>query len=197
MSYSEKCPFTTQAVHLSVTFDAVSDGTYYIRLRSMFTINGENLVCVNSSGTDYTYTLSITVSTKPEPWSWTSSNGSASITQTKNAYTAITTKGYITSFSYLVWNDFVDKVQEFLEYDGIANSTIGSSKYGYSSSTTYTNLLKNAKMTSSDKEMTAKRFNIVRYCIGSMNSTGLSDMSVNDKIYGSYFTTLATKLNAI
>lgn len=185
---------TTEGV---MTFDAVSDGTYYIRLRSMFTINGQNLVCVNSSGGEYTYTLSITVSTKPEPWSWTSSNGSASTTQTKNAYTAITTKGYTTSFSYLVWNDFVDKVQEFLEYDGIANSTIGSSKYGYSSSTTYTNLLKNAKMTSSDKEITAKRFNIVRYCIHSMNSTGLSDVSVDSIIYGSYFTTLATKLNAI
>lgn len=179
------------------TFSAVSDGTYYIRLQSMFSINGTELPCVDSSGNKYTYTISINVSTKPSPWSWTSSNGSATTTQTKNAYTAITNKGYTTDFSYFVWNDFVDKVQEFLEYDGIANSAIGTAKYGYASSTTYTNLLKNAKMTSSDKEITAKRFNIVKYCIGSMNSTGISDVVVNDKIYGNYFVTLANKLNAI
>ena len=181
----------------TVSFDAVDDGKYCIRLRSMFSVNGRDIVCVDSYGNDYTYTITVSVSTKPKPWSWTSSNGSATATQTKNAYTAITNKGYVTDFSYLVWNDFVNKVQEFLKYKGLANVQIGSSKYGYSSSTTYTNMLANAKMSSSDKVMTAKRFNIVRYCIGSMNSTGLTDMAINDKILGTYFVTLTTKLNTI
>lgn len=181
----------------TVSFDAVDDGKYCIRLRSMFSVNGRDIVCVDSYGNDYTYTITVSVSTKPKPWSWTSSNGSATATQTKNAYTAITNKGYVTDFSYLVWNDFVNKVQEFLKYKGLANMQIGSSKYGYSSSTTYTNMLANAKMSSSDKVMTAKRFNIVRYCIGSMNSTGLTDMAINDKILGTYFVTLTTKLNDI
>lgn len=115
-------------------------------------------------------------------WSWTSSNGGASANQTKNAYNAVTNRGGIDEFSYLVWNDMVDKVKEILD------------AFGYSWSTMY-NTYANTKMSSSDKALTAKRFNSLRQNIGGHYSTGISEVSAGDKVYGSYFTTLARCIN--
>lgn len=184
----------------SFTYTVSSEGTYWIRAQTMVSdsyVSGTNLVCLNSSGSSYTCKVSIDVSLRPDNWSWTTSNGSATTSQTKAAYTAVMSKGLITAFSYLVWNDFVDKVKEFLSYTGDGNKSIGTSKYGYSSTTSYSTLISAAKMTSSDKTITTKRFNIVNYCINVMNSTGITDRSSGNIIYGSYFTTLATKLNQI
>lgn len=50
-------------------------------------------------------------------------------------------------------------------------------------------------MTSSDKTLTAARFNSVRYNIGAHYSTGISEVASGDPVLGSYFTTLTTKLN--
>lgn len=146
-------------------------------------------------------------------WNWQLSNGKASLEQTQSAYKAITKVDgyYVTDFSYLVWNDFVDKIQEFLDYLGVADLSIGEDKYGYSSTATYSEILNGAKMTSSDKKMTAKRFNIVRYVIGSWNSfasdsnsiqnhyhkTGNWDMSKNEVVYGEYFLDLAEYANGM
>lgn len=119
-------------------------------------------------------------------WSWSASNGSASASVTKAAYTAITNKGSTAAFSYLVWNDMVDKVLEALSVAGDSWSTNGS-KYLSAAST---------KMSSSDKTLTAARFNSLRYNIGLRYSTGITDKSKGDTVYGSYFTTLTSALNS-
>lgn len=119
----------------------------------------------------------------PDKWSWTSSNGNASRTQTRNAKTAVDSNGYLTDFSYLVWNDMCDKVKEVLD------------AFGYSWSTQYGLSLPNTKMSSSNKKMTAARWNSLRYNVGIHYSTGISEVSVGDIIYGSYFTKLMSKVN--
>jgi hypothetical protein len=126
-----------------------------------------------------------TLSNKPALWSWSASNGNATAAQTAAAKTAVDGQGYTTDFSYLVWNDLCDKVKEVLDYTG---GTWNSSAYGLT--------LAQTKMSSSSKVLTAARFNSLRYNIGSHYSTGISEVSTGDTVYGSYFTTLATKINA-
>ena len=121
-------------------------------------------------------------SKKPPLWSWTSSNGSATASQTQDAYNALIGKDVVTKFSYLVWNDMVNKVKAMLD-------SIGES--WNSSYATYENTL----MTSSDKTLTATKFNSLRFNIGSHSSTGITDKYTGDDVYGSYFTTLANHLN--
>lgn len=123
-----------------------------------------------------------TFTTTPSAWSWTASNGNATAAQTSAAYTAITGNGLLTNFSYLVWNDLVDKVNAVCAFAG------------YSWDTTYATLA-NTKMTSTSKTLTAVRFNSLLFNIGSHYSTGISEVSAGDDVLGSYFTTLATKLN--
>ena len=115
-------------------------------------------------------------------WSWTSSNGSASSTQTRNAYTAVTSHGYTEDFSYLVWNDLVDKVQEILDAEGEGWSTMYAS---YSAT----------RMTSSSKTLTATRFNALRQNIGAHVATGINEVSRGDRVYGDYFITLTDCIN--
>lgn len=160
----------------SYTLSGLSENTtYYMYLYASSTTTG---------GTATGSTVSATTSSnKPDLWSWTASNGSATATQTSTARTAVTSNGYVTSFSYLVWNDMCDKVQAVLDCAGITWST----HYGLT--------LAQTKMTTSSKVMTAARFNSLRYNVGSNYSTGISEVSTGDIIYGSYFTTLMTKVN--
>lgn len=115
-------------------------------------------------------------------WSWDSSNGNASAAQTRAAYSAITSNGYTSNFSYIVWNDLVNKVLE------IYNATGGSWSSAYATASA-------TRMTSSNKTMTALRFNSLKYNIQRNVSTGISDKSAGDIVYGSYFVTLANKIN--
>ena len=111
-------------------------------------------------------------------WSWTSSNGTASAAQTQRAYAAITSKGYLSDFSYLVWNDLVNKTYEVV---GTWDSTYGS--------------LSSTRMTTSNKKMTANRFNAVWWNLEKRVSTGLTKKYTGDRVLGSYFVTLANALN--
>lgn len=117
-----------------------------------------------------------------DPWSWSASNGSASASQTKAAYSAIRNKGSLSDFSYLVWNDMVDKVKEILD----ATGDIWNSRFASYSAT---------RMSSSDKKLTATRFNSLRYNIGLRYSTGIDTVYSGDIVYGWYFTTLANCIN--
>lgn len=127
--------------------------------------------------------INITVkSNKPALWSWSASNGSATTSQTQSAYTAITNKTATTNFSYLVWNDMVDKVKAALDC------------VGESWDSTYATY-ENTKMSSSDKILTATRFNSLRFNIGSHEATGIADKSKDEYVYGEYFTILTDKLN--
>lgn len=117
-----------------------------------------------------------------EPWDWNSSNGSASASQTRRAYDALFDNGNVSDFSYLVWNDLCDKVMEAL--DAIGDTW--DSRYASYNST---------RMTSSNKTLTATKFNSLRYQIGSHESTGINDVSPGDIVYGWYFTTIVNALN--
>ena len=107
-------------------------------------------------------------------WNWSNvSNGTA-------AYNAVTGNGKITNFKYTVWNALVDKINEAAENNW-------DSTYATYSAT---------KMSSSDKTLTATRFNSARHNIGLRVSTGISEVEAGDTVYGWYFTTLADCLNA-
>ena len=116
------------------------------------------------------------------PWSWSSSNGSATAAQTAAAYRAITNNGFVSDFSYVVWNDMVSKVNNVLS----ASSGSWNSKYA-----TYSETL----IHSSDRTLTAEKFNSLRYNIGLGASTGIAEVSSGDTVYGSYFITIANALN--
>lgn len=156
------------------TFTGLSSGSSY-----------DVLVSITAPGWPSSVELDSSIETDSPsiaPWSWTSSNGSASATQTKAAYNAILSRGPLSNFSYLVWNDMVDKVKEILDATGESWSTI----YGTYAST---------RMSSSDKRLTASRFNALRQNIGSRYSTGIQEVSRGDIIYGWYFTTFASCIN--
>ena len=122
-------------------------------------------------------------------WNWRGSNGSATAAQTQSAYNAVTGKGATSNFSWRVWNDLCDKVQECLDRAGDSWYTYHGPNGGYTP--TYFA----ARMTSTDKTLTAARFNAVRGNIGSHASTGISPVSKGDKVLGSYFITIADALN--
>lgn len=156
------------------TFSGLDSGTSY-----------DISVSITAPGWTITVELDTTAETDEsavEPWSWTSSNGSASSSQTRAAYSAVRNQGSLNNFSYLVWNDMVDKVKEVLDATG--NSW--NSKYASYSAT---------RMSASDKALTAKRFNSLQYNIGTHYSTGIYDVSKGDTVYGDYFITLADCLN--
>lgn len=116
------------------------------------------------------------------PWSWAASNGSAGAEQTKQAYDAVSGHGAVSDFSYLVWNDLVDKVNSVI----ISASDTWSTMYA---------TIDETRMTVSDKVLTAKRFNALRQNIGARYSTGIEEVSPGDIVLGNYFTTLTKKLN--
>ena len=147
---------------------------------SSITCPSSNFTCV------YTFYAIKTIT----PWSWSASNGSASNTQTAEAYSAIIKKEPVSNFSYLVWNDLVDKVIEMRKgagkSDWSTSNSDGTNIYISSSAT---------KMTSTDKTLTAKRFNALRWNIGTVVSTDITDKNPGDEVKGSYFIALAEKLN--
>lgn len=159
----------------SFTFSTnLSDGTYTIKAYTTY----NSLNSITSDGSSYVI-KTISVNLKPAAWIW------------ENVSSGQPT----TNISYTTWNSFIDRIREWLDYKSITNVSV-EAMYGYES-TTYAKLLSYAKMSADDKVLTAIRFNIVRYCIGSMNSTGLTDKSRGDKVYASYFLTLADKMNSI
>ena len=128
--------------------------------RYSVSIEAEDLVTGwSNSWSDRVTTDKILVSA----WSWSSSNGTASASQTKAAYTALTNNGSTSDFSYLVWNDMCSKVIEIENAAGLTWST----KYASYADT---------KMSSSDKVLTATRFNSLRYNIGRSYSTGINEV---------------------
>lgn len=90
---------------------------------------------------------------------------------------AFNNNGAITTITYTRWNDFVARVNAFRTYKGF--STISAS------------------MSSSDKVLTASRFNTVNSAINTMYNTYIGTVSSGDDVLGSYFITLADSLNNI
>lgn len=125
----------------------------------------------------------ITVGAAPPLWSWEASNGNASAAQTNAAYSAVNANGFVNNFSYMVWNDMVDKVKAVLD-------VIGENWDGMYA--TYDN----TKILADDRTLTAAKFNSLRRNVGNHVSTGIGEKSTSDTVYGHYFTTITDCLNS-
>ena len=115
---------------------------------------------------------------KPDKWFWTSAE--------QNVFTS---HGATTSISYSRWNDLVDKVHECVQAAG------GSWNSSYAS-------ISNTKMTSSDKTLTATRYNSLVYNIRQFYTSGYAGtgyngfpVSTGEIVYGSYFIYLGYAIN--
>ena len=154
------------------------------RIRIYSYINGAYLQPVDEYGNDYAAELIYTYTVTPaiDKFYWNQSNGSASAQATQTAYSVVSGNGYVDDFSYLVWNDIVDKVKEVLDESGF---------YWDTAYATY----ENTKMSAVDKTLTAARFNSARYNVGIHCATGIDEKHSDDTAYGSYILTLVSKLN--
>ncbi len=162
-------------------------GTYQVRA---FIVNSSG----NVSGTSNWLTIEVP-EVSVEPWSWNASNRSAltdfpaTASMTSAARDAVMNKGYLTVFSWRVWNDLVAKTMETIIARGgtwtTRDQNTGKTYLSYEST----------RMSENDKNMTAARFNALRFNIGSRIRTEIPDRDTGDIIYGNYFITLAQKLN--
>ena len=169
------------------TFRNLSAGTSYNIKVSVFKV---------ISGQDDEWLTNIEDSFQTEeipvlPWTWNDCQtiegdvGEASDLETMSAYSAITKQMETTEFSYKVWNDLCAKTRE-------VRSARGSSSWR-SDFLSYSDTL----MSSSDKILTAERFNSLRINIVSMQDVSSIPYPVikGGEVYGSYFTTLTNALN--
>ena len=116
------------------------------------------------------YTDCKTQAAPPSAWSWTSAET-----------TAFNNHGAFDELTAARWNAFVDKINEVCVAAGSSWLTNYSTVAGAKGS--------------SGGDMTANMFNSAKYNIGSRASTGIPNVSTGGTVYGSYFITLATKLN--
>lgn len=129
-------------------------------------------------------------------WSWSAANGSfnasaaatATLTQLNDAYTAITQHGKTTAFSWHIFNDLCHWVADLLSEAG------GTWSDNYAA-------LSGTYMTSSDKALTAIRWNSLSYNAQRAGSAlgktiSFTARSKGDTVLGSYFTALVNNLNS-
>lgn len=109
---------------------------------------------------------------KPSAWSWTSEE-----------LNAFNNRGAFSTLTWQRWNAFCDYVLQLTSW--------------YYNDKTDTYNLAGAKASADDKVLTATKFNLVKNAIGSMNATGISNVSKGDPVLGSYFITLANKANEV
>lgn len=171
--------------HHAIDFDYTVSG---LSPNTTYTISVVAAADTAGTNADYLSGPSL-VKTNMSAWSWTYSNGSATAAQTKAAYAAVTENGALSDFSYKVWNDLCDKVKECIDRAGSSWWTVmgpdGAETPGYSAT----------RMTSSDKELTADRFNAIRGNIGGRVSTGIDPVYPGDEVNGWYFETITDCLN--
>ena len=122
-----------------------------------------------------------------EPWSWTSSNGTASAAQTRAAYNVIMGTATVDNFHHNVWNDLVDKVAE-------ARAALG---YGWSRGQSSQYPTQNGCYVSAGDRLSADIYNGVRFNIGALITTGVTDRYPGDAITGNLFLALTDTLNEI
>lgn len=125
-------------------------------------------------------------------WSWDETD------DRQKAYQALVGQGVVSDFRYTVWNELVEKVRE--AYIADFKSVVED----------YESALELAKMTVTDRVLTATRFNKLRWVVGSellafdesdtelyehFAEKGIWDMSSGEKVKGAYILELAAKLN--
>lgn len=177
----------------SLVRDDPSEGTVEISLNSSnssfefsafamrdWMLSERSEVVQASSGTDVTL------------WTWTDRNYSDGATkaQTTQFYSVLHGNSDPTNgFSYKVWNDIVRKTEEVVE----ANGMTWSNKYGLGP--------EKCKATANEA-VSAKKYNEVRFNIGSIKSTKEEGkpstvVEAGDNIYGYHFQRLTDVLNLI
>lgn len=187
------------------TATSLSDVIYSITAPSS---NNENYIVITVSNVGYgnfniyaycqtnKYYLAgskaILIPTKPLPWNWSSM-----------VQTAIDNKGEFQTLRTYEWNDFIETIREFAKYKKINGTTITATQQSQNNliemgaDATINELLMETKSSSAKNILTAKKFNTIRYIIGSMYSTGLKTMSSGEKVMGSYLNALKNSLNSI
>lgn len=85
----------------------------------------------------------------------------------------------VKNVSHTEWDSFIDKIIEVITAKGNHNQPISEAKYGYPVGTTYLTMLRDCYLTYDTNlqgyPLTAKKFNVARFIIGSNVSTGISD----------------------
>lgn len=160
----------TKVYNTYYTFTGLDqDTSYNFRVKALRDTSGGTL---GSDGLERTYRTLIGYQ-RPSNWTWTSSE-----------LNAFNNRGPVSTLTYLRWNSFLDRVDEFISYYNTRYGTSVPSVSGY-------------KMTSSNKTLTSARFNGVKFSIGSMNSTGITDRYPGQTVMGWYFTRLSDSINEI
>lgn len=170
--------------YFQYTVTGLSSNTTYSWTATLGFLNNGSIMWtgVTDSGT-LTTQSSITAT----PWSWSSSNGTATAYQTQRFYQVllgnIQTDG---NFHAEVWNDLVDKAAEVVVQAGYAWDTNGGAYYSASGC-----------KVSAGQTLSARKYNSVRYNLGSIISTGITDRSANDEILGYHIDRLTQIINQI
>ena len=162
-------------------FGGLSEGTSYQIYGLVYWTDGSTGAWDNKQ--TELLTVTTTSSSKITKWYWTSSNGSATTSETQKAHTAVKNNGYVKDFSYRVWNDLVDKLNEYI------------TKYHENRWSGVILSLSNTKMTESDRTLTADRFNSLRHEMNYACSTNYPMANTGDEVKGSYFTEITARLN--
>lgn len=152
--------------------DSFGGGTLFFPVGSItFTIGGETIVPL---------------------WDWNINNGDAGVVLTQKAYSAITKHGPISDFSHLVWNDLCNKVALAWEHTPGTTSNWATDDDNLAKADTLMNPDDNT-----DRNLTAARFNALRYNIGRNVSTGINPewIQPGQPVKGQYFIALTTALN--
>ena len=164
-----------------IGYDVAAGTTYYLWIR------------LDNKGEVSYDEVKLTIKPPGVPlWSWNNSNGSASASATTTAYNALVNKGSLSDFNYLVWNDICSKVREIQLATYHLQWIIPHGGLSYD----------DTHMNTSDKTLTAARFNTLRHNIddilihfGASYCTGLSDVQTGDIVRASYFTTITDTIN--
>ena len=140
-------------------------------------------VTLSNSFSSDSETTSITIKAVAGPSSWSWSDIESGVA--------------VNTIIYTRWNDFCNRILEWLQYKKMTNYIPLTTSYG--SATSLQDLIAEAKMTSSDKILTANRFNITKLCVYQLRGNTTLDkfVPVNPRapVLASYFTTLASELN--
>lgn len=152
-----------------------------------------------------------TVFVKVPQWQWNMSNSlddssnPSTDAETNDAKNAVYLQGKVKNFSHKVWNDLVDKVYCLIGTTDSARGWLTKDTLLEDGDPRKPLLsYEDTKMSSSDKVLTAKRFNSLRYNIGTRYSTGITSVygkSCPDEngegspVLGQYFITLVDRIN--
>lgn len=178
ITYVESAETSGGTNNFSWTITGLNSGTYYTWEATLYYVGTSGLVATSySKSGSFTTEEEIIV----EPWSWTSSNGSATATQTQNAYKVLTGELTADNFSHRVWNDLVDKVVEV------------KAKYNLVWETRYATY-ENSKVSAGDT-LSATIYNSVKYNIERCASTGYDFVDPEDPLTGSHIIALTTAIN--